>query len=355
MKYTLNNQSKGDETEVYIGSDIAAKLSDLAGTYTKIAVVTDENTAGHWLDNMKKPLGEVAAIILPDGEDNKSLQYVEDILKQLREGGFDRKSLVVGLGGGVISDIAGFAASTYMRGVDWVMIPTTLIAQADASIGGKTGVNLGGYKNMVGSFWPPKAVLINPDLLQTLPLRHLKNGLAEIIKMGFISDKNILGHINKLDPSDPLGEELNQAAELAVKAKVAIVNADLYEKGERKLLNFGHTVGHALESISLETDAPLLHGEAVSIGMMAEARLAELEGVCEPGLAAQIGQLLEKFALPTAYDQAHLKDVLKHIESDKKNVGTNIYWTLPKAAGSGIFDHIASQSNIEQAINSIIK
>lgn len=355
MKYTLENESKDNKTDVVIGPEALENLPGLVGGYTRSALVTDESTAKHCLDKVKGYLdGNTEIIILPDGEDNKDLRYVEDILRRLRESGFDRKSLVIGLGGGVINDIVGFVASMYMRGIDWLMIATTLTAQADAAIGGKTGVNLGGYKNMIGSFWPAKAVLSDPAFLNGLPERHIRNGLAEIIKMGFIRDRKILGHIEKISPENLLGEELEKASELAAKAKIEIVNADMYEAGERKLLNFGHTVGHALESAAMDAEDPLLHGEAVAIGMVAETRLGELEGVCEKSLADKIGATLKKFGLPVTYKHAVIGDILEHIASDKKNVGPNIYWTLPKAEGQGVFNHVADDKNIRSAIESVL-
>lgn len=355
MGYVLNNQSKDNRTEIIIGPEALGGLAALAAGYSKLAIITDENSAKYCLDKAKKSLpAEAETIILPSGEGNKSLELVETILRRLRETGFDRKSLIIGLGGGVINDIAGFAASTYMRGIDWIMLPTTLTAQADASIGGKTGVNMGGYKNMVGSFWPPKAVLINPRFLDTLPERHLKNGLAEIIKMGVIYDQKILDCVAEINPAGILGKALDKASELSVKAKAEVVNNDMYESGERKLLNFGHTIGHAVEAISMESGSPLLHGEAISVGMVGETRLAELEKVCEAGLADEIAVLLRKFGLPTSYKGPGLEDIVNRISSDKKNVGENTYWTLPKSKGQGVYNHIAEQKNVEKAISSVI-
>jgi 3-dehydroquinate synthase len=355
MKYTLENNSKGKKTKIVIGPEALDSLAKLAEGRTKTALLTDESSAKNCLDKIKKYLDKDAEIIiLPDGENNKDLKYVEDVLRRLREAGFDRKSLLIGLGGGVINDIAGFAASMYMRGIDWVMVATTLTAQADAAIGGKTGVNLGGYKNMIGSFWPAAAVLSDPAFLATLPERHLKNGLAEIIKMGFIRERKILDHIDKVNPEDLLGAELEKASELSAKTKVEIVNADMFEAGERKLLNFGHTIGHAPESAAMDSEDPLLHGEAVSIGMVAEARLGELEGISEKGLSSKISQTLEKFRLPVSYNHAVLGDIFTHIASDKKNIGSDIYWTLPKAEGQGIYNYIARQENVTEAIKSVL-
>ncbi|HEX5797413.1 MAG TPA: 3-dehydroquinate synthase [Candidatus Saccharimonadales bacterium] len=353
MKYILSNQEKDSGTEIIIGRDALEGLNGRVSRYTKIAVITDEGSAASCLPALRQVLRqELKTVILPEGEDSKSLKLAEDTLRRLQEEGFDRKSLIIGLGGGVINDIAGFVASMYMRGIDWIMLPTTLTAQADAAIGGKTGVNLAGYKNMVGSFWPARAVLIDPGFLDSLPKKHLRNGLAEIIKVGFISDANILSHVRKMNPDKLLGAELESASELAAKAKIDIVSKDTYEAGERKLLNFGHTVGHALEAISLTSGKPLLHGEAISVGMVAEARLAELEKVCSQGLADEVAKTLERFGLPISY-QAGTEAIMEHILSDKKNVEGNIHWTLPVKAGEGIYDHIAGDSHVRTAIESV--
>lgn len=355
MEYSLKNQSRNDATEVIISSESLKKLSQIVPSYTKAVIITDENASKYCLGDVKKNLPQnVEVIVLPIGENAKNLGRVEDILSGLQKLGLDRKSLVIGLGGGVVNDIAGFVSSSYMRGIDWIMLPTTLTAQADASIGGKTGVNLGGFKNMVGSFWPPKAVLINPEFLKTLPLRHLKNGLAEIIKMGFIYDKNILDLVEKIDPNTIIGQDLEGAMELSAKAKIEIVNNDMYETGARKLLNFGHTVGHAVETISLDSSEPLLHGEVISIGMVAEARLAELERVCEEGLIKKLTSALQKFGLPTSYE-VNSEKILEIISSDKKNVGENINWTLPAEIGKGIYNHQASPENVMRALSFINK
>lgn len=353
MEFILKNNDKED-TKVIAGTNALDGLKNIASGYTKVVLITDKGAESNCLGPVRPYLPEgIDTIVIEGGEGGKDLDSSKEILDKLQTLGCDRGSLVIGLGGGVVNDIVGFVASIYMRGIDWVMLPTTLTAQADASIGGKTGVNLGQYKNMVGSFWPPKAVLVNPDFLKTLPENHLKNGLAEIIKMGFIADTLILSHIEQIDPENVLGEQLDKASGLAVKAKVEIVNNDLRESGERKLLNFGHTIGHAIETLSLKNDRSLLHGEAISIGMVAESKLAELEGVAEAGLNDQIKETLGKFGLPVAYS-ANTEDILKIIASDKKNVSRRINWTLPETAGKGIFDYVADPKNIEQAIKSVI-
>lgn len=348
MELRLKNTGKAD-TIIVSGKDVLSKLSGLTSDYTKTVLVTDEGARQKCLEIIRPYLSEgIETIVLNAGEDSKDLNNSQNILDKLQQLGCDRKSLVIGLGGGVVNDVAGFVASIYMRGIDWVMLPTTLTAQADASIGGKTGVNLGKYKNMIGSFWPPKAVLIYPGFLKSLPENHLKNGLAEIIKMGIIYDKQILDYVDRLNPSDLLSEELIRASELAVKAKVQIVNKDTFESGERKLLNFGHTIGHAVE-----INASLLHGEAISIGMVAEAKLAELEDVAEAGLSNEVANLLQKFGLPVS-TSVSIDEILEIIAADKKNIGNKVNWTLPKKIGEGTFNYVAKDENIREAIEAVI-
>lgn len=341
------------EINVIYGGEAQEVFSEFCKNYSSVAVVSGQKTASIWMDKFSADLGvEVKKIVFDCSEENKNLKTIEKILSELKTAGLDRKSLIISLGGGVANDIVGFAASIYMRGVDWVSVPTTVLAQADASIGGKTGVNLNTYKNMVGSFYQPKFVWINPEFLTTLDEIYVREGIGEIIKMGFIYDKKILELLDSVS-GDLLNEKLHQAIKFAGEAKVEIVKKDSFEKAERKLVNFGHTVGHAVESLSLEQGQTLLHGQAVGIGVIAETKLAELEGVCAVGLGDKVKQYVSEFGLPikTSFP---LDNILEKITSDKKNIGDKILWALPTEEGKGIFDHQASQQNIEEAIKSIL-
>ena len=343
------------KSKVIFTEETGKELPGLCTGYSKIIIISGDNTASHWLDSVQKQIRESAeSIIFDSGEANKTLATVENLCRELRGLGADRKSLIISLGGGVVNDIVGFVAATYMRGIDWITIPTTVVAQADASIGGKTGVNLGGYKNMIGNFHMPKSVLINHKYLKTLPKEYLVEGLGEIIKMGFIYDKRILDYLDKLDSGKIEGEALQKAIELAARAKIEIVEKDAFEGGQRKLVNFGHTIGHAVETTSLWSDRPLKHGEAVSIGIIAETYLSELEGVCPAGLSAKIKAYCQKFGLPEHVDQK-TEQILEKITADKKNIGKTIYWVLPTELGKGIFDHTAKPENIKAAIEQIVK
>lgn len=343
------------KSQVIFTDDTGKKLPKLCDGYSKIIIISGDDTARHWLKSIQKEVRhDSASIVFDSGEASKTLSTIENLCRQLRSLGADRRSLIISLGGGVVNDIVGFVAATYMRGVDWVTIPTTVVAQADASIGGKTGVNLGGYKNMIGNFHMPKAVLINHKYLKTLPKEYLVEGLGEIIKMGFIYDKRILDYLDKLDPKKIEGDALQKAIELAAKAKIEIVEKDAFEGGQRKLVNFGHTIGHAVETTSLWSDRPLKHGEAVSLGIIAETYLSELEGVCSAGLSVKVKAYCGKFGLPQSVDQKS-KQILEKITADKKNIGNTIYWVLPTGLGKGIFDHTADPKNIKSAIEQIVK
>jgi 3-dehydroquinate synthase len=245
-------------------------------------VVTDENVAalhaGRVLDSLRRAGFSPNSIAIPAGEAYKTVDTVQKLWQGFLENGLDRKSTVVALGGGVIGDLAGFAASTHMRGVHWVCVPTTLLSMVDASLGGKTGFDLPQGKNLVGSFHPPKLVLADPQLLQTLPEPEYISGLAEVVKHGIISDPELFDMCAR--GLECLQGGLEQLVKRAMAVKIKVIEEDPYEKGVRATLNLGHTVGHAVELVS---QFHLRHGEAVAIGMVAEARLAERLGIAEPG------------------------------------------------------------------------
>jgi 3-dehydroquinate synthase len=354
MKLELTAQSNSGNTAVVIEPGAISQLGNYLGNYTRVCLIADSQVLSRWQPRIEQFLPDQTHIIKFDSSESaKSIQAYENILRQLKEAGLDRSSLLISFGGGVTSDLAGFAASSYMRGIDWLAVPTSLIAQADAAIGGKTGVNLEGYKNMVGSFWPPKAVLVDPEFLKTLDEKHLRNGLAEIMKMGLIYDEKILNTISGLNPSHLVSEELFEGSKLAATAKIAIVNRDMYEEGERKLLNFGHTLGHAIEAISLQTKKPLLHGEAISIGMVGETKLAELEGLCQPELVQHVEALFTRFELPTRCILRDTALIFNKIASDKKTKASQVLWTLPVGLGRGMFNHTASSDNVAKAVDYI--
>ena len=252
--------------------------------------------------------------------------------------GYGRDSAVIALGGGVVGDLAGFVAATFMRGIPVVQVPTTLVAMVDASIGGKTAVDTPAGKNLVGAFHSPAAVLIDPQLLATLPLRELRAGFAEVVKHGVIADepylREVAGSASKLlsAPSDLMGDSMLSLIVRSVEIKADIVSRDEREEGLRKTLNFGHTIGHAVELVS---GYSLLHGEAVAIGMALESKLAEQIGVARIGTAATITKALQSAGLPTDLPPGFEPDaVIEAMGSDKKGVSGKTRFALPLRIGA---------------------
>ena len=245
---------------IIFGEQASAQLSMLTNNYDKFFVLTDENIYRVYSSLIASllPEKEVTKIVIPAGEESKSIENVIFIWNKLLEAKAGRDSLLINLGGGTITDIGGFAASTYKRGIDFINVPTTLLAMIDASIGGKNGINFNNYKNQIGLFSEPNSVIINPNFLKTLNERDIKSGLAEMMKYAFIADESLLD----LD-SDNYLDFIEKAAEI----KEDIVSLDMKETGLRKILNFGHTIGHALESYYLGKENYLTHGEAVALGI----------------------------------------------------------------------------------------
>lgn len=288
-------------------------------------IVTDENVAKHHLDkiNIEKP------IIIPAGEEHKNLETVSRLWKSFLENGLDRKSAIVALGGGVVGDLAGFAASTYMRGIDWIAVPTTLLAMVDASIGGKTGFDLPEGKNLIGSFHPPKLVLADPSLLLTLSDRDLRSGMAEVVKHGIIADPELFALCS--NGMDWVRNNLEDVVKRAMAVKINIIEEDPYEKGIRAALNLGHTVGHAVELVS---GFRLSHGESVAIGMVAEARYAVRVGVAGRGSDEAIESTLSILGLPTRIPaELPREEIIRAMRVDKKKNAKSIRFALPIDVG----------------------
>lgn len=313
----------------------------------KIAILVDENTKRLCL-----PKVDVAAdtIAINSGEENKTLETCQVIWKALTEKQFTRNSLIINLGGGVIGDMGGFVASTFKRGMKFINVPTTLLAQADASIGGKLGVDFNGLKNHIGVFNEPDKIVVSPVFLDTLPKRELKSGFAELIKHALIYDK---AHWEKL--SDTSFEEQDWAELLphSISIKNQVVSEDPLERGKRKILNFGHTLGHALESYFLPTDQRILHGEAVALGMVLESHLSLQQGWIEDKAFEQIRKyLMEVYILPKTIPD--LSEILPLLHQDKKNRGTEIRFSLLKGIGNCDYDVQVSEKMIKAAIDSYL-
>lgn len=296
-------------------------------------VVTDENVVKIHAESVLASLEKMGfapkLVTAPAGEAHKNLATIQQLWHAFLEHGLDRKSTVIALGGGVIGDMAGFAAATYMRGVNWVCVPTSLLSMVDASLGGKTGFDLPEGKNLIGSFHPPRLVLADPQVLQTLPEPEFISGLAEVVKHGIIADPELFNLC-----AEGLGcvkGHLEQIVRQAMAVKINVIEEDPYEKGFRAALNLGHTVGHAVE---LASKFQLRHGEAVSIGMVAEAKLAERLTVAGQGLSDGIGEVLSGLGLPVQIpENLSREEIIRAMRVDKKKNAKAIRFALPVEIG----------------------
>jgi 3-dehydroquinate synthase len=304
----------------------------------RYALITDSRVAPLYGDRVRSALGtnETTLFTVPAGEEWKTRESWSTLTDQMLGAGFGRDSTVIALGGGVVGDLAGFVAATFMRGVAFVQVPTTLLAMIDASIGGKTGVDTPAGKNLVGAFHQPAAVVADPDVLQTLPANHLRAGLAEAIKHGVIADARYLESVVafgvSIQSSEPDGPRLAHLVASSVEIKANVVRRDERESGLRKTLNFGHTLGHAIE---LETGFRLLHGQAVAIGMTLESEIAEELGIAERGTAAAIREAVARVGLPSAIPTGlSAEAIIRATHADKKSRGGQPEYALPSRIGA---------------------
>jgi len=302
-------------------------------SYTRTAVVTDENTQRCCLPLLPGALQQEKTLVLPPGERHKNLDTCVRIWNFLTALELDRHSVVVVVGGGVPGDMAGFCAATYKRGIDFVLMPTTLLAQVDASVGGKLGIDFQDHKNHIGLFREPAATLICPAFLPTLPERELRSGYAEVVKHGLIADAAFWKRLKKKPWKQ---QDWLEVVQHSVAIKYGIVQQDPHEKGLRKILNFGHTLGHAIESAALAGGLPLLHGEAIAIGMIGEAFIASQKGILSPHERDEIQHYLFDVFGRHALPEADL--VLRFIYQDKKNRGRSIRCAVPKEIGEAVWD-----------------
>jgi len=286
-------------------------------------------------ESLKASGHDLIEVLLPDGEEYKSLASTEKIYESMLKAKLDRKSALIALGGGVIGDITGFAASTYMRGIDFIQIPTTLLAQVDSSVGGKTGVNHPLGKNMIGAFWQPRLVWVDTATLETLPRREFLSGLGEVIKYGVIWDEDFFAYLeSNRDKILRLDKEaLTHIIRRSCEIKSEVVSKDERESGLRAILNYGHTIGHAIETIT--GYKKYLHGEAVAIGMYMEARLSHQLGLIEKKAVAKIKALIDSYELPSKMpDEIQINDLVEKMQIDKKTVGGKMHFVLPEKVGA---------------------
>ncbi len=297
----------------------------------RVAIITNPTIAALHLETLlsKLEVRELHIVEIPDGEAYKNMESVEFILDKLFGFKLDRKSMLIAFGGGVIGDITGFSASLYQRGIDFIQIPTTLLSQVDASVGGKTGVNNKYGKNLIGSFYQPKAVYIDPKFLDTLPLREFVAGIAEMIKVAVTFDAEYFKYLQSVDLHDK--EMLKEAIAKAVTIKADVVAKDEKESGIRAVLNYGHTFAHVIEN---ETNySTYLHGEAVAIGIVMANALACKLGLLDEHEAKQIKSLLKHYGLPTEYSINDVESFYEHFFLDKKSANNAITFVLPQGIG----------------------
>lgn len=336
----------GGAYNIQIGTNILNYLGGIlraAGLRdeSSIAIVSNPVVLPLYGDRVATALREVGfrpfVCTIPDGEHNKNLNAVRSLYDQFLAGKLDRSGAVLALGGGVTGDTAGFAAATFMRGVSFVQVPTTILAMTDASVGGKTGVDLPQGKNLAGAFKQPDAVFIDLDVLSTLSAPDVRSGMAEVIKHGLIDAPELFEELSGGPVPDGVGLSSANLAR-SIQVKIKIVEEDPYEQGRRAVLNLGHTTGHALEQLS---QFSMRHGEAVSIGMVAAARIAEELAVAEAGLAHKIAEGLSAWDLPTACPTFAVGAILEAMTRDKKKQGRKLRWVLPRDIGSvDIFDDV---------------
>jgi 3-dehydroquinate synthase len=306
----LNVKTRDGQYPIYFKRNGLSRVGEFFNLDRRCMVVTDSGVPKEYVETLTRECACAFVFTVPSGEESKSLENFRDILEQMLLRGFTRTDCVVAIGGGVVGDLAGFVASAFMRGVDFYNIPTTLLSQVDSSIGGKVAVNLGGWKNPIGAFYPPKGVLIDPDTLKTLPSRHLRSGLAESVKMAATCDEELFSLLEKKE----LLECLDEVIWRSLRIKKSVVEEDEREGGLRKILNFGHTLAHAVESESMKGESPLFHGECVALGMVP---------MCSPEARERVKGLLSRLGLPTQipFPPERLIEALSH---DKKMSGKDL-------------------------------
>ncbi|MBQ9359383.1 MAG: 3-dehydroquinate synthase [Abditibacteriota bacterium] len=307
---TLHVKTDKNGYDVVIEPGCLACASSFLDLNRKVLIVTDKGVPEKYAKRLARQCREPYTAVIPGGEESKSVAEWEHLLRLMLDKGFSRGDCVAAVGGGVPGDLAGFAAACYMRGVDFYNIPTTVLSQVDSSIGGKTAVNLESFKNIVGAFYPPRAVLVDPSVLETLHPRHIANGLAEALKMAACFDRELFGLFENADPRASLSEII----ERSLKIKRRVVEQDEKEKGLRRVLNFGHTIGHGIEGEA----CGLLHGECVALGMLPMA---------DPDVRERLAAAMAKLGLPREIN-ARADKVLARVLHDKKAAGGGVIAVL---------------------------
>lgn len=333
---------------------LSEQFTQLGYANRRICIVCDSNVAPHYADQVKDQLtkvsSEVFVFTFPAGENNKNLDTVKDLYTFLIEHKFDRKDVLAALGGGVTGDLTGYAAATYLRGIDFVQLPTSVLSMVDSSIGGKTGVDFDAYKNMVGAFYQPKLVYMNLSVIDTLPLKEYYAGYGEILKHGLIKDLDyyvwLLQNMAEIYTHEP--EVLEEVIYRSCLIKRAVVENDPTEKGERALLNFGHTLGHAIEKLM---NFQLLHGECVALGMVAAAHISWKRGYIEQDEFLEIRDMMVAFRLPISLEDLKAEDIIAATKLDKKMDRNQIRFILLKEVGNAYIDTTVTDDEMKEALD----
>jgi len=351
----INIQFDERSYPIYVGEGLISNYELISQHILgkKVAIITNETVADIYLKTLMDTVSshkELISIILPDGESYKSKDSLDSIYAQLLENKADREITLIALGGGVIGDITGFAAATYMRGVNFIQIPTTLLSQVDSSVGGKTGINHPLGKNMIGAFYQPKCVISDMNVLKTLPSRELSAGLAEVIKYGLIRDNKFFewleSHIQYLMEMNP--KYLIEAVQRSCENKAAVVEADEFESGIRAILNLGHTFGHAIEVA--QGYGNWLHGEAVGAGMVMAAKLSQSMGWLADKDVGRIVALIKKAGLPTEPPKISVKKYMELMMLDKKTKDGQINLVLQKSIGDAVLTNQYDPKKLHQIL-----
>lgn len=350
----------GKNYDIVIRDDftgLARELETLDTMSRKLCIITDSNVEKLYADSLAAVLApccrEVFLFSFPAGEQSKHLGTVQDVYRFLIAHGLDRKDMLIALGGGVVGDLTGYTAATYLRGIDFIQIPTTLLAQVDSSIGGKTGVDFDQYKNMVGAFHMPRLVYMNLSVLNDLDARQYACGMAEILKHGLIRNASyyewLIGHFMEINDRDM--DAMEEMIGESCLIKKAVVEKDPTEKGDRALLNFGHTIGHALEKYKNFT---MLHGECVALGAVAAAYISWKRELLSREEYYEIRDMFVPFGLPISVTDLDVEEILRLTRSDKKMEQGKIKFILLRQIGKAVIDHTVTEQEMRQALEEIV-
>jgi len=341
-----------DVARIFFHDEIESLKREIEdANFSSYTILTDDNCEKYCqkeLINLFSQFGDAQLIVVPAGDKNKNISNLEFIWNQLLNNA-DRHSLLINLGGGMISDLGGFAASTFKRGISFINVPTSLLAMVDASIGGKTAINFANFKNQIGSFTDAFATFIDLNFLKTLPEKELLSGFSEMLKVAIISNIDLF---NLVSANEEFSKKITQdIIKQAINAKLSIVKSDPKELGKRKLLNFGHTIGHAFETYSMQNDAsPISHGQAVAIGMICETQIALQLSIISPQEHYILVDVIKNFFPKYSFTINALISLISNMKTDKKNVAGKINFSLPQSVGCGLIDIYPSENIIQKSI-----